>query len=98
MSEKLKYKRDKCLICGEFNILKNDICIECDGGDEFVNKLYKFLRNLETKVIYDKNHEKLMELLQSYENHGWISMSPITFDSYGEEYGWCFRTVVIKEK
>jgi len=97
MKKNLKYKKAKCLICKEKKILKNDICIECDGGDKFVNQLYKFLRNLEVKAIYDKNQDKLIELFQSYENHGWIKVSPITFE-FNEERGWCFKTVVVKEK
>ena len=86
MSEEIKYKQAKCLICEEFKILKDDICIDCDGGDEYVNKLYKFLRNLETKVIYDTNQENLVRVVQSYEKQGWIYFEPISFGNY-QKYG-----------
>jgi len=93
----MKYKQTKCIICNKFDILKNDICIECDGGDDFVNELYKYLRRLRIKDLYDTNQERLLSSIQAYEKHDWIMLSSIKYQHHQVD-GWCFGVTMAREK
>lgn len=104
MSEEERYTQKKCLICEEFKILKDNICMDCDGGDEYVNKVYKFLRSVETKTLIEKSVEKLIDIILAHEEKGWVIMFPIQQGRYtgnmGDMFpiGWHYKAVIARDK
>lgn len=93
----MKYKKSKCLICRKRDILKDDICVECDGGDKFVNELFKFLIGAKTEPLFEKEYRKLISLSNFYETNDWVRITPITYEHHQVE-GWRFKVTMAKEK